>query len=115
VKETKKKEKIKNKNIVTDWAVARRRIGKHVPTNQHSTIARQQTGKHTSQQRLRNNREAVFCGVRADELFGRQLTLLESVEGSPVECYPAGNGSGIISLAKIRYQETSSEDTAEEL
>jgi hypothetical protein len=26
-----------------------------------------------------------------------------------------GNGSGIISLAKIRYQETSSEDTAEEL
>jgi hypothetical protein len=37
-----------------------------------------------------------------------------AVEGSPVECYKAGKGSGIISIAKIRYQETSSEDTAEE-
>jgi hypothetical protein len=26
------------KSIVTDWAVAKRRIGKHVPTKQHPTI-----------------------------------------------------------------------------
>jgi hypothetical protein len=34
--------------------------------------------------------------------------------GSPVECKKAGNGSRRISIAKIRYQEISSEDTAEE-
>jgi hypothetical protein len=37
-----------------------------------------------------------------------------TVEGSAVECQPAGNGSGRISIAKIRYHETSSEDIAEE-
>jgi hypothetical protein len=31
-----------------------------------------------------------------------------------VECQTAGNGSGIISIAKSRYQDMSSEDTAEE-
>jgi hypothetical protein len=36
-----------------------------------------------------------------------------AVEGSPVGCYKTGNGSGIISIAKIRYQETSSKETAE--
>jgi hypothetical protein len=31
-----------------------------------------------------------------------------------VECQTADNGSGIISIAKIRYQEKSSGDNAEE-
>jgi hypothetical protein len=31
-----------------------------------------------------------------------------------VECKPVDNGNGRICIAKIRYQETSSEDTAEE-
>jgi hypothetical protein len=39
-------------HIATDWAVARRRIGKHVPTNPHPTIEGRlllgNTGKHTS-------------------------------------------------------------------
>jgi hypothetical protein len=70
---------------------------------------------NTSQQQLRNNREPVFYGVRAEELPWKQLTLKESVEGSPVERQPARNGSGMISLAKCRYQEKSSEDTAEKL
>jgi hypothetical protein len=39
----------------------------------------------------------------------------KEVEGSVVEGQPAGNGSGRISVAMIRYQETSSEDIAEEL
>jgi hypothetical protein len=42
------------------------------------------------------------------------LSECSAVEGSPVECSTTGNGSGIISIAKIRYQKTSSEDTAEE-
>jgi hypothetical protein len=36
------------------------------------------------------------------------------VEGLAVECLPADNGNGRISIAKIRYRETSSEDIAEE-
>jgi hypothetical protein len=76
--------------------------------------------------------EGVFHGVHAEELSWRQLTLeesvessssreaerswhyswVESVEGSAMECQPVGNGR--ISIAKIRYQKTSSEDTAEE-
>jgi hypothetical protein len=35
-------------------------------------------------------------------------------KGSGVECSSSGNGSWRISIAKIRYQETSSENTAEE-
>jgi hypothetical protein len=38
----------------------------------------------------------------------------KAVEGLVVECLPAGSGSGRISIAKIRYQETSSENAAEE-
>jgi hypothetical protein len=38
-----------------------------------------------------------------------------AVEGSAVERLPAGNGSGRTSIAKIRYQETISENTAEDL
>jgi hypothetical protein len=33
-----------------------------------------------------NNRGCVFCGVRAEELSWRRLTLQESVEGSRAEC-----------------------------
>jgi hypothetical protein len=51
-------------------------------------------------------------------LGAEELNSVESwelaVEGSAVECSPAGNGSGRISIIKIRYQETSSEDIAEE-
>jgi hypothetical protein len=46
----------------------------------------------------------VFCWASECSAF----------EGLPVDCPAAGNWSGIISIAKIRYQETSSEDTAEE-
>jgi hypothetical protein len=49
-------------------------------------------------------RSTVFCSASE----------CSAVEGSVVECEPAGNGSGRISIVKIRYQETSSEDTAEE-
>jgi hypothetical protein len=42
------------------------------------------------------------------------LRVQEPVESSAVDCSLAGNGSGIISIAKILYQETSSEDMAEE-
>jgi hypothetical protein len=48
---------------VTDWAVSRRRIGKHVPTNAHPTIeVRPFLGNRpvkTSQQRMRNNRASI--------------------------------------------------------
>jgi hypothetical protein len=74
------------KCIVTDWAVVRRRIDKHVPTNSHPTIkGRPLLGNrpvNLSQQWLRNNRETVFYGFRAEELSWRQLTPQKSVEGS---------------------------------
>jgi hypothetical protein len=47
---------------------------------------------------------AVFCSASE----------CSEVEGSAMECLPAGNGSWRISIAKIRYQETSNEDTVEE-
>jgi hypothetical protein len=37
-----------------------------------------------------------------------------AVESSVVECSPAGKGNWRISIAKIRYQDTSSENIAEE-
>jgi hypothetical protein len=104
---------------VIDWAVARTRIGKHVLTNPHPTIEdRPLLGNRPVNTHHGNDFstiEIVFYGVRAEELSLTQLTLQKSVEGSSVECSSSGNGSRIISLAKIRYQETSSEDPAEEL
>jgi hypothetical protein len=50
-------------------------------------------------------RRTVFCWA----------SVCSTVEGSAVECQAAGNGSGRISIAKIRYQETSSIDLSEEL
>jgi hypothetical protein len=48
-------------------------------------------------------------------LYNEKPTVIGSwVEGSAVACQPEGNGSVIISIAKIRYQEISCEDTAEE-
>jgi hypothetical protein len=53
----------KIKLIVTDWAVSRRGIGKHVPTNAHPAIeGRPLLGNrlvNTSQQRMRNNRASI--------------------------------------------------------
>jgi hypothetical protein len=43
-------------HIVTNWAVTRRRVGKHFPTNPHPII------EGRPQQRLRNNREIIFYG-----------------------------------------------------
>jgi hypothetical protein len=37
-----------------------------------------------------------------------------SDEGLGVECEPESNGSGRVSIVKIRYQETSSENIEEE-
>jgi hypothetical protein len=37
-----------------------------------------------------------------------------AVEDSPVECWTVGSGREIIYMAKICYQETSNEDTAED-
>jgi hypothetical protein len=39
----------------------------------------------------------------------------KAVAGLAVECQPARNGSGRISIVKIHYREKSGEDTAEEL
>jgi hypothetical protein len=52
--------------------------------------------------------------MRSDPiLYHEKPTIIDSwVEGSAVECWPAG--SWRISIAKIRYQETSSENTTEE-
>jgi hypothetical protein len=57
--------------IVTDWAVARRRIGKHVPNNPHPTIeGRPLLGNRPVNIHHNNDyaTETVFYGVRAEEL-----------------------------------------------
>jgi hypothetical protein len=52
----------KKEHIMTDWAVGKKRIGKHVPTNPHPTIEGSlllgNRPVNTSQQRLRNNRKS---------------------------------------------------------
>jgi hypothetical protein len=73
-------------------------------TGSCKTFLKQQLGKDTSKtERLWSMPRAYLDNCR-----------YKGVEGSAAECQPAGNGSGRISIVKIRYQETSSERTTEE-
>jgi hypothetical protein len=71
----------------------------------------------TSRNNRRGAAKGVLCGS-ATRLYDSTEFSSDSewslVEGAAVECQPADNESGRLSIAKIRYQETSSEDIAEE-
>jgi hypothetical protein len=54
--------------------------------------------------------ESSTKGVQGSATEYKQLR----VGGSAMECYSAGHGSWRIFIAKIRYQETSCENTADE-
>jgi hypothetical protein len=71
--------------------------------------------RHTT---IENVLKVVFFINSLRACMTRQPTLCSTskwsaVHGSSVGCSTAGNGSGIITNAKIRYQETSSEDITE--
>jgi hypothetical protein len=75
---------------------------------------------YASHNNRRGDADGVFCRSvprlydSTDRVLLSERVQCSAVGGSRVECYTADHGSGIIFIAKIRYQETSSEDTAEE-
>jgi hypothetical protein len=74
-----------------------------------ATVAMQRRGKRTS-----STIEVVFSAWSMPRSYLEDNWRYSAVEGSVVECLPASNRSWRVSIAKIHYQETSSEDTAEE-
>jgi hypothetical protein len=95
--------------------IARQRLGKHVPAVNASTIERLFSMWSALRPLLCNGAvEAVFSVWSMMRSYLEDSWRYRPVEGSAVDCYPLGNLSRRISIAKIRYKETTNEDIAEE-